>query len=100
MNTHGAGNLEAPFIMGMRVIFRQHGGVLDASLDDLDRATRWGHKPAAFLLAMLLWRENCAAEHDLRAKELLAEAADDDPALTVLNDRRVGLLHEHVLDTL
>ena len=54
----------------------------------------------AFLLAMLLWRENCAAEHDLRAKELPAEAADFDPALAVLNDRRVGLLHEHVLDTL
>ena len=30
----------------------------------------------------------------------MAEAADDDPALTVLNDRGVGLLHEHILDTL
>ena len=49
---------------------------------------------------MLLWRANCATEHDLRAKELLAEAADDDPALAVLNDRGVGLLHEHILDTL
>ena len=26
VNTHGAGNLEALFIMGMRVIFRQHSG--------------------------------------------------------------------------
>ena len=100
MNTHGAGNLEALFIMGMRVVFQQPGGALDASLDDLDRAARWGHKPAAFLLAMLLWRANRAAEHDLRAKELLAEAADDDLALTVLNDSGVGLLHEHVLDML
>ena len=100
MNTHGAGNLEALFIMGMRVIFRQHGGALDASLDDLDRAARQGHKLAAFLLAMLLWRANHATEHDLRAKELLAEAADIDPVLAVLNDRGVGLLHEHVLDTL
>ena len=49
---------------------------------------------------MLLWRANRAAERDLRAMELLAEAADDDPALAVLNDRWVGLLHEHVLDTL
>ena len=49
---------------------------------------------------MLLWRANRAAEHDLRAKELLAEAADDNPALAVLTDRGVGLLHEHVLDML
>ena len=69
-------------------------------LEDLDRAARRGHKLAAFLLAMLLWRANRAAEHDLRAKELLAEAADDDLALAVLNDSGVGLLHEHVLDTL
>ena len=54
----------------------------------------------AFLLAMLLWQANRAAEHDLWAKELLAEAVDDDPALAVLNDRDVGLLHEHILDTL
>jgi hypothetical protein len=60
-NTHGAGNLEALFIMCMRFVFRQHGGALDALLDDLDRAARQGHKPAAFLLAMLLWRANRAA---------------------------------------
>jgi len=91
MNTHGMGNLLAFFIMGMRVIFRQHGGALDVSHDNLDRAARRGHKPTAFLLAMLLWRANRAAEHDLRAKELLAEAADDHPALAILNDRGVGL---------
>ena len=55
VNTHGVGNLLAFFIMGMRVIFRQHGGALDALLDDLDRAARQGHKPAVFLLAMLMW---------------------------------------------
>ena len=55
VNIHGAGNLEAHFIMGMRVVFRQHGGALDGSLDDLDWAARWGHKPVAFRLAMLLW---------------------------------------------
>ena len=52
------------------------------------------------MLAMLLWRANRTAEHNLWAKELLVEAADDDPALAILNDRGVGLLHEHVLDTL
>ena len=55
VNTHGTGNLEALFIIGMRVVFRQHGGALDAPLDDLDRATWRGHKPAACLLTLLLW---------------------------------------------
>ena len=35
-NTYAAGNLEAPFIQGMRVFFRQHGGALHAPLDDLE----------------------------------------------------------------
>jgi len=100
VNTHGVGNVEALFIMGMRVVFQQHGGALDASLDYLDRAARQGHKPAAFLLAMLLWRANRAVEHNLRAKELLAEAADDDPALPVLNNRGLSLPQEHVFHTL
>jgi hypothetical protein len=59
----------------------------------------------AFLLAVLLWRANRGAEYNLRAKELLAEAeaednlsemADDDPAPTVLNSRRLYLVLEHV----
>ena len=37
INTHGTGNLEALFIMGMSIVFRQHGRALDSSLDDLDR---------------------------------------------------------------
>ena len=36
-NTYSTGNLEALFIMGMSIVFRQHGRALDASLDDLDR---------------------------------------------------------------
>jgi hypothetical protein len=47
-----------------------------------------------------MWRANRAAEHDLRAKELLAEAADDDPVLAVLNDRGACLRHKHILDML
>jgi len=35
-NTYAAGNLEARFIQGMRVFFRQHGGALHAPLDDLE----------------------------------------------------------------
>ena len=49
---------------------------------------------------MLLWLANCGAEYDLRAKELLAEAADDDPALPVLNNRGLSLPQEHVFHTL
>jgi len=100
VNNHGAGNLEALFIMGMRVVFRRHGGALDALLDDLDRATRRGHKTVAYLLAVLLWRANCGAKDNFQAKELLAEVADEDPALAVLNDRGVSLPHEHIFHTM
>ena len=86
--------------MGMRAVFRQHGGALDAPLEDLDLAARRGHKPMAFLLAVLLWRANRGTEYDLRAKELLAEAADDEPALPVLNNRGLSLPQEHVFQTL
>jgi len=37
-----------------------------------------GAKVAAYMLAMLLWRANRGAEDDLWAKDLLAEAEDDD----------------------
>ncbi|RLM49528.1 hypothetical protein C2845_PMPSC055657 [Panicum miliaceum] len=82
-NTYATGNLEARFVKGMRVMFREHNGALHAPLDELDQAARGGHKPAAYMLAMLL----CGAEADLRAKELLDEAADEDPTLAVWNDR-------------
>jgi hypothetical protein len=39
----------------MRVFFRQHGGALHAPLDDLEQAACHGHKPAAYMLAMILW---------------------------------------------
>ena len=54
----------------------------------------------AYLLSMLLWPENHGAEYDLRAKDLLVEAADDDPALAVLNNRGVSLSREHVFHML
>ena len=52
------------------------------------------------MLAMILWRANCGAKADLRAKELLAEVADDDPALNVCNDYGVSRPREHAFDTL
>ena len=47
-----------------------------------------------------LRRANRGAEYDLRAKELLAEAANDDKALAVLNNHGVSLPHEHVFHML
>ena len=54
------------------------------------------HKAAAYMLAMLLWRANRGAEDDLRAKDLLAEAADDDPMLTGWNDLGIVRPHKHI----
>ena len=67
-NTYAAGNLEVIFIYGMRVFFGHHGGALQAPLDDFDQAARGGHRPAAYMLAMVLWRANSGTEADLWAK--------------------------------
>ncbi|KAG2560928.1 hypothetical protein PVAP13_8KG195103 [Panicum virgatum] len=99
-NTYAAGNLEAIFIKGMRVYFGHHSRALQASLDDLDQAAHGGHKPAAYMLAMVLWRANSGAEADLWAKHLLAEVADDDPAIVVCSDRWVSGPHAHAFATL
>ena len=84
----------------MRVFFGHHGGALQAPLDDLNQAARGGHKPAAYMLAMVLWRANSGAEADLRAKQLLAEVADDDPAIVACSDRWVSDLRLHAFATL
>ena len=70
----------------MRVFFGHHGGAHQAPLDDLHQAAYGGHKPAAYMLAMVLWRANSGAEADLRAKQLLAEVADDDLTIIVCSD--------------
>ena len=80
-NTYAAGNLVAHFIQGMRVFFGQHGRALHAPLDNLDQAASGGHKPTALMLTMILWRANNGVEVNFCAKQLLAEVADDDPAI-------------------
>ena len=70
----------------MRVFFGQHSRALHAPLDDLDQAASGGHKPAVFMLAMILWRANNGAEVDFRAKQLLAEVADGDPTIAAFSD--------------
>ena len=59
-------------------------------LNDLDQVARGGHKPAAYMLAMVLWRANSGAEAYLRAKQLLAEVAGDDPVIVICSDRWVS----------
>ena len=56
--------------------------------------------PAAFMLAMILWRANNGVEVNFRAKQLLAEVADDDPAIVVCSDRWVSDLRLHSFTTL
>jgi len=82
-NTYAAGNLEARFIQGMRVFFRQHDRALHAPLDDLEQAARSGRKPAAYMLAMILLQANSGTEADVQAKQLLAEVVHYDQALAV-----------------
>jgi len=84
----------------MRVFFGHHGGALQAPLDDLDQAARGGHKPAAYMLAMVLWRANSGAEANLRAKQLLADVVDDDPAIIICSDSWVSGPRVHAFETL
>ena len=84
----------------MRVFFLHHGRALHAPLDDLEQAARGGHKPAAYILAMVLWQANSGAKADVRAKKLLAEVAHDDPTLAVCNDHGVSCPREHAFNTL
>ena len=84
----------------MRVFFQQHGGALHAPLDDLDHAAHGGHKLAAYMLAMILWRANSGTEADVRAKQLLAEVAHYDQALAVCSNRGVSRPSVHAYDML
>ena len=84
----------------MRVFFEHHGGALQAPHDDLDQATRDGHRPAVYMLAMVLWRANSGAEAELRTKQLLAEVVDDDPALVVCSNCWVSGPRVHAFATL
>ena len=49
----------------MRVFFRQHGRALHAPLDDLEQAASGGHKPAAYMLTMILLQANSGTEADV-----------------------------------
>ena len=58
-----------------------------------------GHKAAAYMLAMLIWRANRGPFDDMLAEDLLSMAADD-PAISGWNDLGIVRLRQHVIETL
>jgi hypothetical protein len=59
----GLGNPEACFLFGTKAFFIEHRGY-----NDLRRATEGGHDAAAYLYAILLYRDNGGAAADDTAK--------------------------------
>jgi hypothetical protein len=59
----GLGNPEACFLSGIKAFFIEHRGY-----DDLQCATEGGHDAAAYLCAILLYRDNGGAATDDTAK--------------------------------
>jgi hypothetical protein len=59
----GLGNPEACFLSGIKTFFIEHRGY-----NDLRRATEGGHDAAAYLYAILLYRDNGGAAADDTAK--------------------------------
>jgi hypothetical protein len=59
----GLGNLEACFLSGIKAFFMEHRGY-----NDLRRAAEGGHDAAAYLYAILLYRDNGSAAADDTAK--------------------------------
>jgi hypothetical protein len=55
----GLGNLEACFLSGIKALFVEHMGY-----NDLRRATKGGHDAAAYIYAILLYRDNSGAAAD------------------------------------
>jgi hypothetical protein len=59
----GLGNPEACFLSGIKAFFIEHRGY-----NDLRRTTEGGHDAAAYLYAILLYRDNGGATDDDTAK--------------------------------
>jgi hypothetical protein len=64
------GNPEACFLSGIKVFFIKHRGY-----NDLRRATEGGHEVAAYLYAILLYRDNGGAAADDTAKWYMRRVA-------------------------
>jgi hypothetical protein len=66
----GLGNLEACFLSGIKAFFIEHRGY-----NDLRRAAEGGHDAAAYLCAILLYRDNGGATDDDTAKGYMRRVA-------------------------
>jgi TPR repeat protein len=64
------GNSEAYFLSGIKAFFIEHGGY-----NDLQRAAEGGHDAAAYLYAILLYRDNGGAATDDTAKGYMRRVA-------------------------
>jgi hypothetical protein len=62
----GLGNPEACFLSGIKAFFIKHRGY-----NDLQRAAEGGHDAAAYLYAILLYRDNGGAAADDTAKRYM-----------------------------
>ncbi|CAN6234748.1 unnamed protein product [Urochloa humidicola] len=70
-NLAEAGNIEACFRDGLRVIFDVNRRELNCLLDNLESTANKRHNLAAYMLAMCLYRRNGGDGDDEKAKELL-----------------------------
>jgi TPR repeat protein len=68
----GLGNPEACFLSGMKAFFTEHRGY-----NDLRRAAEGGHDAAAYLYAILLYRDNGGAAADDTVKGYMRWVAGD-----------------------
>jgi hypothetical protein len=66
----GLGNPEACFLSGIKAFFIEHRGY-----NDLRRAAEGGHDAAAYLYAILLYRDNGGAAADYTAKGYMRRVA-------------------------
>jgi hypothetical protein len=66
----GLGNLEACFLSGINAFFIEHRGY-----NDLQRVAEGGHDAAAYLYAILLYRDNGGAAADDTAKGYMRRVA-------------------------
>ncbi|CAO2044974.1 unnamed protein product [Urochloa humidicola] len=73
-----AGNEEACFRDGVRVIFDVYRSDLVCPLDNLKSAAHKGHNLAAYMLAVCLYRRNGGAVDDEKAKELIRKLKGED----------------------
>ncbi|CAN6221662.1 unnamed protein product [Urochloa humidicola] len=73
-----AGNEEACFHDGVRIIFDVYRSKLVYPIDNLKSATHKGHNLAAYMLAVCLYRRNGSAVDDEKAKELIRKLEGED----------------------